>query len=143
MRSIPNGEEGGDRGLNEEASSAWQRALTALESARLLLPSDPDGCASRAYYAAFYAVSALFALEGKWFSKHTGLEAAVHRDLVKLGIWPRELGTDYSTLVGLRATGDYGSVVHVSFEDGRHAIQSAERVVRAVQALHPDVFSCV
>jgi hypothetical protein len=43
------------------------RALTAMKSAHMLLQSDPDGNASRAYYAAFNAVSALFALSGRTF----------------------------------------------------------------------------
>ena len=66
----------------------WDRARDALRDAHLLLSNGGfDGAASRAYYAAFHAVTALFALEGRIFAKHSALEAAVHRDLVKPGRW--------------------------------------------------------
>lgn len=69
--------------MNPEAAALWDRAQKAVASARALVETDADGAASRAYYAAFYAVSALFSVEGKAFTKHTAVAAAVHRDLVK------------------------------------------------------------
>ena len=126
--------------MNEEAVEFWNRALKTLQSAELLLPTDPDSSASRAYYAAFYAVSGLFASQGKTFSRHSALEIAVHRDLVKAGNWPRELGADYSSLIGMRTTGDYGILEHASQSDAREAIRAAQRVLRAVHRAHPDVF---
>ena len=80
-----------------EAADFWMRALQALRTAAGNASTDPDAAASRSYYAAFYAVSALFALEGKTFSRHSSLETAVHRDLVKAGRWPIELGEAYAT----------------------------------------------
>ena len=44
------------------AESLWNRAKDALRVARHDLAVSPDAVASRAYYAAFYAVSAWFAL---------------------------------------------------------------------------------
>jgi len=67
------------------ADDLWRRALEALILARHDLPISADGAAARAYYAAFHAVSALFALDGKTYSQHAAVEAAVHRDLVKHG----------------------------------------------------------
>ena len=124
--------------LNKEADEFWNRAL---KTAKLILQADPDSCASRSYYAAFYAVSALFALSGRTFSKHSALESAVHRDLVKPGHWPKELGTEYSSLLALRATGDYGGLEHVSGEEAVEAIQAVQRIFQAVYEAHPDVFS--
>lgn len=92
------------------ADDLWRRALEALILARHDLPISADGAAARAYYAAFHAVSALLALDGKTYSKHATVEAAVHRDLVKNGAWPEELGRYYSDLVELRSTGDYGGM---------------------------------
>jgi len=112
-----------------------------LQSARTLLTIDPDCSASRAYYAAFYAVSALFALQGKTFSRHSGLMTAVHRDLVKSGHWPEELGKDYSSLLELRITGDYKILEHVLESEAKEAIQAAQRILQAVHKAHPDIFS--
>ena len=55
----------------------WDRAQKALAAARRELAVDPDLAASRAYYAAFYAVSALLAAEGSTFTRHSAVEAAV------------------------------------------------------------------
>ncbi len=44
---------------------------------------------NRAYYALFYAVSALLLEEGRRFSKHSGVRAAFNRDLVKPGLTVR------------------------------------------------------
>jgi uncharacterized protein (UPF0332 family) len=127
--------------MNEEAIGFWNRALKTLPSAESILPTDPDSSASRAYYAAFYAVSAIFALRGRTFSKHSALEAAVHRDLVKPGYWPKELGADYSFSLRLRTKGDYGGLEHVSESEAEEAIQAVRRILRAVHEAHPDVFS--
>jgi len=96
------------------ASDLWQRCGEALRVAENDLAVSPDAAASRAYYAAFYAVSALFALGGQTFRTHSGVETAVHRDLVKPGTWPVPLGADYSALVDLREKGDYGGGEHVT-----------------------------
>lgn len=127
--------------MSEEAIGFWNRGLKTLQSAKLLLSADPDSSASRTYYAAFYAVSAFFALQGRNFSKHSGLLAAVHRDLVKPGYWPKELGADYSSLLEMRITGDYGVLEHVSESEAKEAIQAAQRILRMVYKAHPDVFS--
>ena len=79
-----------------------------MHAAELLVNDEPDSAASRAYYAAFHAVSAFFALNGKSFKKHSAVEAAIFRDLVHAGLWDTSLGADYSFLARLRYTGDYG-----------------------------------
>ncbi|MDD5308983.1 MAG: HEPN domain-containing protein [Deltaproteobacteria bacterium] len=106
-----------------EARDLWQRAETSLKAARALLSIDPDSAASRAYYAAFHGVCALFCSEDKTFTKHSAVLAAVHRDLVNTGRWSKELGADYSSLQVLRQIGDYGGDSHVD-------AHGAERSVR-------------
>lgn len=63
----------------EYAQNLWDRARNALEAAQALLAVSPDDVASRGYYAAFNAVSALFALQGRTFTKHTAVRAAIRR----------------------------------------------------------------
>ncbi len=126
--------------MKKEAVERWSRAIVSIQSAKLLLATDPDASASRAYYSAFYAVSALFVLQGKSYSKHSAVETAVHRDLVKPGIWPGNLGSDYSSLLATRITGDYDMSEHVSANQAKKAIQSAQRILLAVHEAHPDVF---
>jgi uncharacterized protein (UPF0332 family) len=93
---------------------------------------DPDAAASRAYHAAFHAVSALFAAEGRSFGKHAAVAAAVHRDLVRSGRVPVEFGAAYTALVDLRSRGDYGGRLHVNSADAEAAIASARTILKTV-----------
>jgi uncharacterized protein (UPF0332 family) len=124
--------------MNQDAIDLWGRAERSLETSAKLVKEDPDAAASRAYYAAFYAVSALFALQGKTFTKHRTLEAAVHRDLVKPGTWSTDLGGAFSELVRLRRTGDYGGQLHVSLDEAREAVNKARRIVQTIRDANPD-----
>jgi len=124
--------------MTPEIQDWWERAQLTLGTARDVADRDPHSAASRAYYAAFYAVTALFALEGQSFRKHTALEAAVHRDLVKPGRWSSELGAAFSDLAKMRATADYGSLIHISVEDAKSAVESAERIVSEVREMRPE-----
>ena len=129
--------------MTQEVSAFWQRALQALGTSKNLVTMDADAAASRAYYVAFYAVSALFAFQGRTFTKHSALEAAVHRDLVKTGKWPVDRGKDYSYLIRLRSTGDYGGGIHVSQDEAIEAVAIAERILQAVSDVDPQEFSRV
>ncbi len=80
------------------------------------------------------------ALQGKTFSRHSALEIAISRDLVKAGHWPVELGKTYSFLLELRATGDYGGELHVSREDIANALTGTRRILEVVHKSNPDQF---
>lgn len=45
--------------MNKEALDYWNRAVKTIHTAQELLKIEFDSAASRAYYAAFYSVSAL------------------------------------------------------------------------------------
>ncbi|HNQ24230.1 MAG TPA: HEPN domain-containing protein [Phycisphaerae bacterium] len=122
----------------EFAKNEWERAWRTLASARLLVASDPDSAASRAYYAAFHAVSALFALRGRTFAKHAALRAAVHRDLVQNGSWDPDLGKAFDYLLELRETADYGGPVSVTSDNARAALERAEVLLETVAQTCPD-----
>ena len=102
--------------MSPDARDLWARALDSLRAAEALVGVSADAAASRVYYAAFYAVSAVFALADRTFRRHSALEAAVHRDLVHEGVWPEELGAVYTELLSLRAVADYGGGRHVNRE---------------------------
>jgi uncharacterized protein (UPF0332 family) len=125
--------------MKEFARDQWRRARKTLNSAEQLAESDPDSAASRAYYAAFQAVTALFAIRGREFTKHTEVRAAVHRDLVKAGEWDAQIGRDFDFLLDLRETGDYGGVAHVSSGSAGTAVESARRILNAVLLATPEL----
>jgi len=126
--------------MSGDVMALWKRATKALVVARSVLELDSNAAASRAYYAAFYAVSALFLLRGDTFTKHSAVEAAVHRDLVKPGIWDQTLGKGYSLLHNLRNTGDYGCAQNVPSDKARQAVETASRILKAVTDMRPEAF---
>jgi uncharacterized protein (UPF0332 family) len=83
----------------------------------------------------------LFAAKGRTFRKHTSVEAAVHRDLVKPGAWPAALGEAYSRLVELRSVADYGQEDRTDAQKAHKAILAAEEILEAVARQNPDVFA--
>jgi uncharacterized protein (UPF0332 family) len=85
----------------------WQRALDSLRAASTLLAAGfPDFAASRAYYAAFYAASALLLFARQTFSSHRGVLTLIHQDYVRTGRLPLEAGRIISNLSDLRNVGD-------------------------------------
>ena len=125
--------------MKEFASEEWNRALRTLNSGFTLIEIDPDSAASRAYYAAFHALTALFALKDKTFTKHTAIRAALHHDLINTGEWEEERGKDYDYLLELRETGDYGGIIHVSTEDAIDALKKAEHIIKAVNKISSEL----
>ena len=125
--------------MKEFAVIEWQRAVGALETAENAVHTDPDSAASRAYYAAFHALTALFALRGQSFAKHTAIRAALHRDLIKSGEWASKLGQVYDRLMDLRERGDYGGVVRVSQEEAKTSVDSAAEIIEAVGLSCPEL----
>ena len=121
--------------MSSFAEIEWTRAQRALESARLLAATDPDSAASRAYYAAFHALTAFFAVRGQTFTRHAAIRAALHRDLVQPGILSPESGRTFDYLMDLRETGDYGGLARVSEEDANACLAKAEQFVTALRSL--------
>lgn len=125
--------------MKEFAVTEWQRAVRALETAEHAVRIDPDSAVSRAYYAAFHALTALFALRGQSFTKHTAIRAALHRDLIRSGEWATKLGQAYDRLMDLRERGDYGGVVRVSQEEAKTSVDSAAEIIEAVRQSCPEL----
>lgn len=117
----------------------WRHAQTALRSARQNLEIDPSTASNRAYYAAFYAVSALFASEGRTYSRHSAVEAAVHRDLVNTGRWSEDLGAAYRELHRLRMAADYDVSTFPTLERAQEAVAQAEGIIETVRASCPQL----
>jgi uncharacterized protein (UPF0332 family) len=126
--------------VTKEARLFGERAVQALQSARLLLDSDPEGAASRAYYAAFYAVSALLACQGKLFKKHTAVQAALHQDLIKPGFIERRLGSAYNDLFEMRSVADYGRERRVEDAEAEKAVTAAAMILDAARKKDPELF---
>jgi len=86
----------------------WDKAHESLDAARRELAAGAHAFAvNRAYYALFYAVSALLLQEGRRFRKHSGVRAALNREIIKTGRIGRKFGDLYNELFDDRHAGDY------------------------------------
>jgi uncharacterized protein (UPF0332 family) len=124
---------------DDEIRALLRRARETLAAADSLPAVDPNSAASRAYYAAFYAVSALLGRDGAEFGKHSQVHAAVHRDLVHTGRWDVSLGRDFTALRTQRDVGDYGATMCVDKEAAEECVAAARRIVMAVLAECSDI----
>lgn len=97
------------RQFAEEIAANLERAEQSIQAARQLESGlYYDFAAARAYYAAYYAATALLLNEGVEVSKHSGVIAAIHQRFVKTGKLDKTLGKSLNWLFELRSVGDYG-----------------------------------
>ena len=120
----------------QEVTAHMKRAREALDAARILCDAGLlDDAASRAYYAAFHAASATLMQRGLTFTKHSSLIGAVHKHLVNSGMITVEAGRWLRWLFELRSLGDYGEISHVEEDQARLALERAETLIQAFDAL--------
>lgn len=84
---------------------------------------------NRSYYAAFYAVKAVLALEEKDFKRHKDVVAYFNQHYVAADIFPKEIGRKLARLQQKREKYDYDDFVIVSKEEGEEQILSAQEVI--------------
>lgn len=109
------------------------RAETSLAAARLLSDNDyPAEAVSRAYYAVFYAATALLHLEGIIVAKHSAVISQVGLHFAKTGRLTPRLHRILLDMFDERQLADYGGA---SFSDERVTVdvQNAGDFVAAVQ----------
>jgi uncharacterized protein (UPF0332 family) len=101
-----------------------RHALTALlamaeeklRAARLLLEGEAWGDASsRAYYAAFHAVSAVLLSRDESYSHHAQVLGAFNRGFVHTGLFPKEFTVLLTRLFENRQNGDYAVCATVQY----------------------------
>ena len=120
----------------KEIVANLERAEQSIRAARELASKGYyDFAASRAYYAAFYAATAVLLGEGLELGKHSGVIASIHQRFVKTGKLDKEQGKTLNWLFELRSIGDYGVTVHITQQEAERAIQAAESFLYALKSL--------
>ena len=120
----------------ESVQHWWKMAEEALQSARMEYEAGLlHGAINRAYYAVFYAATALFVDRGLSFRKHAGVRAAVHRELIKKSVLSVEMGVLYDRLFEDRQHGDYMVLTEFEPDDVKEKIERAGAFLQAVRAL--------
>ena len=120
----------------DEIAAHLERAEQSVQAARQLASGGYyDFAASRAYYAAFYAATAVLLNEGVELGKHSAVIASIHQRFVKTGRLGKEQGKTLNWLFELRNVGDYGGTTHVSSQQVEQATQAAEEFLSAIKSL--------
>jgi uncharacterized protein (UPF0332 family) len=111
-----------------------QQAQQALQEAEVLYHASLFlGSINRAYYAMFYAIQALIVLQNEVTSKHSGAIAFFDRELIKTGIFPKNLSRSLHLAFDRRQMNDYGEVSKFSQPDVEAALTEAKEFVEAVK----------
>jgi uncharacterized protein (UPF0332 family) len=113
----------------EQADESLQAASILMEK-KLLRPA-----INRSYYAMYYAVLALLAIEKKETSKHSGVISLFDKEFVKKGTFPKELSRWLHTAFDLRQRSDYGADQTVFGSDAQKALDNAKIFVGKVATL--------
>jgi uncharacterized protein (UPF0332 family) len=122
-----------DPALQAQLHGMMHKARRALKAAqRHLEDLDFDFAASRAYYAAFYAMEAALLTKDVTCSTHGGAIATFSERFIKTGILPVEFGAKTARLFRERQIGDYEFDVSVTEPDAKQDIQVAVTLVDAV-----------
>jgi len=86
---------------------------------------------SRAYYAAFHAITAVLASRGLAFSSHAQTLGAFNREYIKSGIFPRDSFRIVQRLFEDRQVADYDWSRSIDLETARLDLEDAAGLVEA------------
>jgi uncharacterized protein (UPF0332 family) len=117
--------------VNREAVLVYlDGARDALRSAQYNLDGDYYGVAvNRAYYAFFYAATALLLTLNITRGKHSGVMAAFREHFIKLGLFPTQDSRAYGEAFALRNVTDYEMLGKADKAQAYAVVENAERFV--------------
>jgi len=125
-----------DPALKEQLDSMASKTRRSLKAAgRHLADGDFDFAASRAYYAAFYAMEAALLTQGVTCSTHGGVLATFSERFIKTGSLPSDFGSKAARLFRERQIGDYEFDVSVTAPDAEQDVAAAADIVDAIDRL--------
>ncbi len=115
------------------------KAQTYLRSAAVLLElEDYDSCASRAYFAMFYAAQAALLTINGALPDDQGIRSAFADAFVASGRLPRHAAAAFDRAYELHEVGDYSHAYAISIAVAERALQEAEAFVNTLARLaHP------
>ncbi len=105
-------------------------ALETMETAKWCVESEHyKDAINRCYYAAFYAVKAVLALEGVDFKRHKDVVAYFNQNYIATDKFPREVGKKLANLQRKRENSDYDDFFIASLEETEKQLESAEYII--------------
>lgn len=119
--------------MSEKVPFLLNKSQVFLRSAAVLLElEDYDSCASRCYFAMFYAAQAALLSENNRLPEQMGIRSAFVQQFVDNGRLPDRAGQVLNEIYELKEVGDYSSTYAVDQEDAERALQEAEAFVNTL-----------
>lgn len=113
-----------------------KKAQKFVQSAAVLLElEDFDSCASRAYFAMFYAAQAVLLRSGYEIGSNHGVRSSFMAAFVDTQQLPARAGEALDRAAALQETGDYGARFAVSREDAEWVLAESEAFVNSLARL--------
>jgi len=120
--------------VSEEIRILLDDAHESLEAARVLLERGfYRDAISRAYYAMFYAASALLRAKGIVTKSHRGVIAKFGLEFVNTGVVERYYAKALSLAETSREKADYDPTYHPSQEEAESIVEDAERFIGRIE----------
>jgi len=111
-----------------------ERAKDEIDTAELLFDHSKYKAANnRAYYAIYYALTAVLCLEPISFKKHKDTIAYFNKNYVHAGLFSNELGRKISKAEKIRNASDYNDFYIAGKEEASGQIEAAIELVKAVE----------
>ena len=112
------------------------KADHALADASLLAErGSAYGTINRCYYAMFHAATALAIQDNCDFHKHRPVISWFHREYIKIGRLPAELGKAFQRAFDRRSDADYSDVAEFAGEQVAEMLDQARRFVAEVKSI--------
>jgi len=121
--------------VEEFSKYRLEKAKETLNTAEFILKElkDYSGANNRAYYAIFYAIRAVLALEKQDFKRHKDVIAYFNKAYVNTEIFPRQIGRKIAQAKRIREDSDYDDEYEPSYEKTQMQIDTAKELIELVE----------
>ena len=112
-----------------------EKAKETLNTAEKILEDikDYSSANNRAYYAIFYAIRAVLAMEEIDFKRHKDVIAYFNQNYINTEIFPRKLGRKISQAQHTREDSDYDDEFVPTYEKTKEQLETAKELVQLVE----------
>lgn len=111
------------------------KAKETLETSKMIFKEGKDftSANNRAYYAIFYAIRAVLAVEEIDFKRHKDVLAYFNKEFVNKDIFPKMIGRKIAQAQRIREDSDYDDDYEPSLEKTEQQIKTAEELIVLVE----------
>lgn len=112
-----------------------EKAEETLHTAEIILKEVRDYASAnnRAYYAIFYAIRAILALEEIDFKRHKDVTAYFNQHYINTEIFPKKIGRKIAQAQRIREDSDYDDKYEPSYEKTQEQIETARELIQFVK----------